>query len=203
MTRSSRFGILLLVAGCGETGLPSDGGAADRSLPPDASAARDLAGADLLGLDLATPTGDLASAVDLASADFSASIPADIDGIWLIGWSGGLEHYSWLRFTSSGFGFGTVEILDPMGNAAWAPYFCSGKGSFGMTQQPGTIGIMGACSKLYVLHWIDFYPPGAFPQGAILASHVDDLTGNMMTLDGWKFGANQCDASFTMCTLPQ
>jgi hypothetical protein len=204
MTRSCRLAIqFLLVAGCGGNGLPGDGGAGDRSLFPDASAAPDLAGADLAGADLSTTAPDLAGAVDFAGADLAASIPANLDGIWLIGWSGGLNHYSWLRFTSMGFGFGTVEILDPMGNAAWTPYFCSGKGTFGITQAPDTIAIMGTCANMYILHWTDFYPPGLFPQGAILASHLNDLSsGNPMVLDGWKFDANQCDANFTMCTLP-
>ena len=193
---------LALAAGCGDSGLPADGGAADHAALPDGSSPRDLAGADLAGADLSAAPADLSAAADLAGADLAASIPADLDGIWLIGWSGGLEHYSWLRFQSTGFGFGDVTILDPMGNGSWTPYFCAGKGTFGITQQLDTIQITAACGQMYILHWTDFYPPGPFPQGAILASHVDDLTANMMTLDGWKFDAAQCDVNFTMCTLP-
>src|SRR2546425_5048792 len=94
---------LIAFAGCSTQTLTTDGGADAAHPAADLASAGDAAAsADLATADLAMPAG-----ADLAGAN---SFPDALPGIWLIGWSGGLEHYSWARF----HGGGAVDVLPPM-----------------------------------------------------------------------------------------
>jgi hypothetical protein len=177
---------LSLVLGCSRGGLPLDGGADDLAVAGD--------GAQSIA-DSSQPLGDL--------ADFAATL----DGIWLIGWSGGLNHYSWVRFQGSAFQ-GTFELLDPKGNAGWTAYFpCQGPGTWMITQAIDSIALMPAAAcpmsmQFIPLHFRDFYAPGAYPPGAVLGAHIDAPAMPGQSLDGYKFPDAQCDAAFTSCMLP-
>src|SRR5579864_8044777 len=125
MRRAGWLAVALLAACDAGATATFDGGG-------DAQQGADLAGADLAGADLAG--ADLAG-VDLAGVDLAAPLdggpatfPDALPGIWLIGWSGGLNHYSWVKFSSNGGAVpgGAAQFLQPMGNSAWTAYWpCS------------------------------------------------------------------------------
>src|SRR5437867_701519 len=132
--RTAAVVLLLGISACNQSGLSTDGGTlADRGVPIDQALAGDLS--DGAQPDLAAGAEDLAPPpADLSSSD-ATRCPPYLNGIWLIGWSGGLDHFSWARFTCTFLGGGTVDFLDPMGNAAWTPYFgCQGQGQWMITQ---------------------------------------------------------------------
>jgi hypothetical protein len=175
--------------------------------PPDAiSGASDLAvaAADLGRPDAVSGASDLAVAPgDLAGAKF----PFNLEGIWLLGWSGGLEHFSWVRFHWIDQGSATIDVLPPMGNMAWAPYWqsCQGRGAAAITQKPDTVQFQlpnGCMPAMDVMTFANLRAPMGFPPGAILAADLQDLA-NQLAMQGWQFPDAQCDPNFTSCKLPQ
>ena len=53
--------------------------------------------------------------------------PGALEGIWLVGWSGGMNHYSWVRFNADY----SADVLDGAALPINAPFWpCSGKGSW-------------------------------------------------------------------------
>ena len=208
--------LLLLLAGsaCDNPALPSppDLGATpapDLSIakPPDLTL---LAPADLMIAppDLSPPGRDLASrdlalpAGDLAQGDFFA----DLSGIWLIGWSGGLNHYTWVRFDVANPNGGRADFLPPMGNGAWIGFWpsCSGQGQWALAARPSTVTLMfpAMCNlPNQSITWKSIGPVlGGWPPTALRQAIMDGVLPAPQ--DGWKFPPQQCDAPFTKCTLP-
>lgn len=155
---------------------PSDGSAGGEGGPVDAG-------------------GD-APSVD--AGDFFSALP----GIWLVGWSGGLNHYSWVRFDAGGASAdylpGGAEILSN------APYWsCSGQGTYTITQKPNTVMLMfpAACNLAPLVLTFDSFYTAGIPPKATLGAHVSTDPPNQ-PLDGFKYPASQCDAAMTTCTSP-
>ena len=144
---------------------------------------------------------DLARPPDLASTDGGSSFEDQIAGIWLIGWSGGLEHYSWVRFMRGG----RLDVLPPMGNVAWTPFWmgCSGAGQWTLAARPQTVQLampMGCAPQSEVLTFTMFGPAGGWPGETRSASIEQNPPKG--ALGGHQFGPGQCDVQFTMCKLP-
>src|SRR5262249_16841920 len=122
-----------------------------------------------------------------------------VRGIWLIGWSGGLNHFSWARFSAND----RLDLLAPPSDPLWTPYWmCSGQGTWTLAASTSTITVQlpsgcGGTSEFT----FSFAPPSGF-QGETLSAAVS-VTGRADQLEGHKFVDAQCDAAFTACTLPR
>ncbi len=124
------------------------------------------------------------------------------EGVWLIGWSGGLDHYSWLRFTFQTATTGTFTLLDPVG-VTLTPYFsCEGPGAFTVQLGVGVVvlAMPVACNMADVpLDFVSFWDPGGFPPHALKGAEILTTGG---TIQGFQHDAGFCDAGFTVCGDP-
>jgi hypothetical protein len=188
-------------------------------------------GADLAGRDNTggmTGTGGIVGSGGTTTADAgpadarqdvsAVDVPADVDsitafnlqisGIWLIGWMGDMNHYSWVRIRNdspSSWG-GTADFLAGDDLVINAPYWqCSGQGQWMIPQKPHSIlfTFPASCpSGNEEEYTFDrFRAPGSSPQGAILAATVTPLSSSP-TLEGYKFPDTQCNADMTSCIDP-
>ncbi len=180
--------------GDGAADSPSDGGG------PGADAGAEAAGND------AAPAADgpgEASQADAPVVD-AGDLPSTLEGIWLIGWVGNVNHYSWVRFDSLQGG-GMADYLPGTNLTANTPYWtCSGAGSWGLTQKPQTVMLTfpASCNaQPLVLTFDSFKPHSGYPMGATLDASVT-VDGTGQTLNGWKFPSSQCDAAMTSCNNP-
>jgi hypothetical protein len=134
------------------------------------------------------------------AGDFFSILP----GIWLVGWSGGLNHYSWVRIDPGG-GTGAAEYLPGTELQSNAPYWsCSGSGTWTITQKPNTVLLMfpAVCNiQPMSLTFDSFYAPGTYPKNANLGARIS-TNPPTQPLDGWRFPPNQCDGQMASCTNP-
>ena len=128
------------------------------------------------------------------------------EGIWLIGWGGGLDHFSWVRFNFQTPTQGTFDLLDLVGPAYTRYFFCEGLGMF--TADPPASKVMlqmpmgcdmGGMPQTETLTFESFYTSGFPPQANLGASVV---TQNMQYLNGFRYPSSICNAGFTMCADP-
>jgi hypothetical protein len=142
---------------------------------------------------------------DDAAAD-AGSFPQSLEGIWLFGWSGGMNHFSWVRISVPDMGGGAAQFLSGEGMFANVPIWnCSGAGTWMLTQKVDTIGFYfpSSCAEGFKAYtFLSFQAPSSFPNGAILEATVEDLTNPGMTTTAYKFLSSQCDAAMTTCTDP-
>lgn len=150
--------------------------------------------------------------VDLGSADMNLSFPAVLEGVWLIGWSGGMNHFSWVRFSKMATPSMTKKdawILDGKGISSNLPLWdCSGKASYWMGAAGNTIYLdfpsssclPGSSSKGYVFGDFDTSGAGA-PKDVILSATVKDQA-TLQKFEGYKFPATWCDSAMTSCKAP-
>jgi hypothetical protein len=149
------------------------------------------------------------NAIDLpADVDIITSFNDRMKGIWLVGWMGDMNHFSWVRIRSNspgGWG-GTADFLAGNDLTVNAPYWqCSGQGQWMIPEKPNSIlftfpvscpsGIQGEYT------FDPFREPGSHPKGAILAASVTPLSGSP-GLEGFKFPDTQCNADLTSCIDP-
>ena len=163
---------------------------------------------------MARDAGSADSRQDLSAVDVPAdvgSMTAFIDqmnGIWLVGWMGDMNHFSWVRIRSDSprsWG-GTADFLAGDDLAINFPYWpCSGQGQWNIPQKPYSIlfTFPASCpSGIEMEYTFDrFYAPGSYPRGAILAATVTPLSGSS-ALEGYKFPDTQCNADMTSCIDP-
>ena len=129
-----------------------------------------------------------------------------LNGIWLIGWSGGLNHYSWVRIKGGPQFNGTAEFLAGADLFANAPFWdCSGAGTWMLTQQFYTVGFYfpASCAQGFDAYtFLSLDMPLGGPPGAILHASLknDALPG--APLDAFKFPDYQCDVAMTTCQDP-
>lgn len=139
--------------------------------------------------------------------DGAVKFPAVLDGVWLIGWSGGMHHFSWVRFSVGSPMSGKAQILS--GKTLWsnAPFWnCSGATTWGVTAKPYTLQLhfpSGTCSgmKSSVYTFQSFKASGGWPKGAIMEADINQYSPSG-TIKGYKFPASQCDAAMTTCKDP-
>jgi hypothetical protein len=149
------------------------------------------------------------SAVDVpAEVDSVTAVNNQMNGIWLMGWMGDMNHFSWVRIRSDspgGWG-GTADFLAGDDLTINSPYWrCSGQGRWNIPQKPHSIlfTFPASCpSGIEMEYTFDrFYAPGSYPKGAILAASVTPLSGSS-ALEGYKFPDTQCNADMTSCIDP-
>ncbi len=197
-----------------------DGGADAGAVVADAAGAGVDAGVDVdegtvtdsaLGLDTGagvfkdTITGAVDSGTGQAGDVKAGTLQELVQGVWLIGWSGGMEHYSWVRFASPTSGsLGTAWILDGKAMNINMPLWpCNGKTTWSLGSQPSSVQLhlpSPKCNgkKSILLSFANPVAAGAFPKGAILA--VMALANP--PLSAFKFADSQCDAAMTSCKDP-
>jgi hypothetical protein len=152
-------------------------------------------------LNDAKPADATADSPALDAGDFFSNLP----GIWLIGWSGNLNHYSWVRL-GTGTVQGLAEYLPGADLPVNAPYWnCTGAGSWMLTpQKPNNVSLMfpAACAlPPLVLTFDSFSSPTGRARNATLLAHVSS-NPSTLPLDGWKFPPSQCNQAMTSCTNP-
>jgi hypothetical protein len=125
------------------------------------------------------------------------------DGVWLVGWSGGLDHFSWLRFSFLDQVSGSYDLIDAECGACVGFYMCEGSGNFTVdaaTQQL-SITLPPPCSEVSVLEFQSFMAPSGFFPNALLEAQLLHVT-TMSPLMAAQFAATHCDPSFTSCADP-
>ena len=178
---------------------------------PDLSAVEVQADArlDLSAVDVQADARPDSSAVDVpAEIGTGTSFIDQMDGIWLVGWMGDMNHFSWVRIrvVSPGLGAGTADFLAGDDLAINSPYWqCSGLGKFLSSEKPNSIlfTFPTSCpSSIQREYTFDrFREPGTYPKGAILSATVTPLSGGS-ALQGYKFPDTQCSADMTTCSDP-
>jgi len=139
----------------------------------------------------------------------AGTFPNYVAGTWLIGWYGGLDHFSWVRL-SGGPSQGQADFISESStNPAHAHYWtCDGVGSWAITQKPDTIYLyfpanctVGNWEQAYTFKSVLVHTAGQYPTSAIADATFDTLPGNQ-SLVGFKFPDQQCNTAFTSCTDP-
>lgn len=124
------------------------------------------------------------------------------DGVWLIGWSGGLDHYSWVKFVFQTATTGTFTLLDPMGVTLTSYYMCEGSGAFSTDLGTGvvTLELPAACGMAKsILDFESFFSPGGFPPHATMGANIKTMG---QYIQGFQHDAGFCDQNFTACGDP-
>jgi len=128
--------------------------------------------------------------------------PGALEGIWLVGWSGGANHYSWVRFNADY----SADVLDAADLPANLPLWpCSGKGNWLFSAKLYNVHLTlpAGCSGMLAtdLTFESFQSPSGYAKGAILQAQVTTQP-NGFALEAYKFGPSQCDAAMTSCKSP-
>lgn len=127
--------------------------------------------------------------------------PGELEhGVWLIGWGGGLNHYSWVRFEANG----ALTVLDGAGMNANAPYYpCNGGGTWVFGAEPEVVHLQlppeCPASRLRFGPWMG---DPSWPEGATQAVNITDTFQEDFPLTGYRFGDAQCDEAMTDCGDP-
>jgi hypothetical protein len=169
--------------------------------PASASTVNSDAGAghrDVGSIDARVPTD-----APLSIAEFADLL----SGTWLIGWSGGQDHYSWLRLRGDSAAWsGVAQFLADDDLALNDPYWeCSGQGRWMITERPNTIGVTlpDDCpdKKTVALTFYRFSDPPSSPKGVMLQASIE-VASAPPNIEGFKFPDGQCDATMTSCANP-
>ncbi len=127
-------------------------------------------------------------------------------GVWLIGWEGGLLHFSAIRLpleADGGFE-GEVEILADPGLDQNLPYFdCSGVGTFtvGANSANFTVDPPSDCDGTMerMRLWFSEFRDADGRWGSTLMATVETAPGESVV--GYWFSPETCDATMSRCTF--
>jgi hypothetical protein len=152
-------------------------------------------------LDAPAPVLDTRSADLPGYSDFNDLLA----GVWLVGWSGGLRHYSWVRL--SGKLGGTAEFLSgedlPSNSPFWA---CSGQGTWFETEAFYSIMLRlpAACpSGAPTLFTFKGLPDSYMLEpGASLGMIAPSTISTQPPTEWWKYPDDQCDSNMSTCKSP-
>jgi hypothetical protein len=128
-----------------------------------------------------------------------------LGGIWLVGWSGGLRHYSWVRLSSTPGGAADYLAGDDLPSNT--PYWpCSGRGTWDPTAAPYAIMLRlpSSCptgtSGYFVFQGLPD-PPTLLP-GASFGMISPTGARTDPPIEWWKFPDSQCDEAMSTCKSP-
>lgn len=133
----------------------------------------------------------------------------ELDGVWLIGWGGGLDHFDWFRFgplDASGGG-GTVIWAAPEDEGTLTSWIgCKGTTSWTMANKIDTIVIAlpqgcGDTNDSITLSFEFPLQPGTWPTSAILRASVQELLDGSANA-GYKYPSDWCTPDLSSCTYP-
>lgn len=143
---------------------------------------------------------DCAGGAFLGCAPGSIQDPHALDaGVWLVGWSGDVNHYSWLRFGPDG----RLDVLDGRDIQFDDPYFpCSGAGawSFGEPFESVVLALPPPCDPTTLEFGDWFWGVSPTPGSQQTAFLFDETRG--VTLGAWRYPDDQCRDDFTQCKDP-
>jgi hypothetical protein len=137
------------------------------------------------------------------------------DGPWLIGWSGGMDHFSWLRFTPVTETGGKLHLLESKCGSCTGYFNCEGEGTYWIgpagnpndpnsstiaVELPASCSAAGAPSTDSLLI-TNIAPANGFPASAERTASVFQ-EGSQNWLEGYQYPPSQCDAAFAMCSSP-
>jgi hypothetical protein len=177
-----------------------DGGAIDASVVADAAAEGDSQ------TDSPWPRRD-SRPPEVCGDQGGAVFPDEFrDNVWLVGWSGGLDHFSWFRLTfASPTDFsGTAWIISAGGSPATTSYFpCEGRDGL-FRVDPATKQIVlqlpqscaGTGFTYAILDLVCFNATSPLLPGSYLKATLWD---GVRRLDGHRFASDHCGANFTSC----
>ncbi len=164
--------------------------------------------------DAASPTVDGPRGLTVIDAHYVERHFTDLlVGTWLVGWPGGMDHFSWLRISAepgATFG-GAIQVLaDPNLPRTGVPYWpCSGPGRWGLTQRPATLDLnvmpAGCPREIMVFETVRAVnsPGRAFLEAQITSATVLKTGyGEDTALIGYKFPDDMCNADFSVCATP-
>ena len=124
-------------------------------------------------------------------------------GWWLCGWSGGLDHYSWVYF-GPGDIYATMSILDATCTACTSYFSCTGTdGHYDATESLRSLMLTmpSSCGETDHTIWdlAELCPPDGYPPGS--SAHVT-LVGPNGPLRCDRYPLDQCDATQSSCPMP-
>lgn len=125
------------------------------------------------------------------------------EGVWIFGWSGGLDHYSWVRFQFANQLQGSIDVMDTECVSCTPYYPCEGKGSFSTApeSQSLVLDLPAACNTPTTgITFGPFESMPLFPPSATLHSALTDTNGQ--TYDAFQLPASFCAADFSTCSDP-
>jgi hypothetical protein len=132
----------------------------------------------------------------------------ELEGLWLIGWSGGLHHYSWVVFEVTSVFGGNATILDGSKLSSNSPFFnCNGATTFNLASRPRTVQLhlpSATCHnglRSVAITFEALSPSPSFPRGATHGAVVT-IASVSVGLSAFKFPRNQCDAKMSSCIDP-
>jgi hypothetical protein len=197
--------LLAVIAGCDSSRRLSGDGAADASHDAIPDALRGDATRDSTFEQMAL--GD--ATVDGSRADANLKFPAVLEGLWLIGWSGGMNHFSWVRLGALGSGvkskawinagkniFANAPLLDCSGETSW---FIGAALHTAYVDLPSASCLSGKSNVGWVFE--SYRAPDALAPGALLMATVKDQA-TLNPMSGYKFPDDWCDAALTHCKSP-
>jgi hypothetical protein len=158
--------------------------------------------------------GAVDAAVDVPARPldtYSVDMPSYSDynkllgGIWLVGWSGGLRHYSWVRL--SGTPGGAADFLAGDNLPSNTPYWsCIGQGTWNPTAAPYAmmLSFPSSCpSGLSAYFKFQGLPdPPTLLPGATFGMIAPSTSRTDPPTEWWKFPGSQCDELMAVCKSP-
>jgi hypothetical protein len=151
---------------------------------------------------------DVGSEVD-GDGSYDGGLPEFPDilrkGIWLIGWHGDVEHFSWVRFDFVVGVRGSIEVRDP-GLGINPPFFpCEGTGLFSGDSEGRELVLQAPVCEGEVdgirVAWGAGLPVPELLPSALAAISLSDLDTEDLLL-AYLFPFGFCDADFTSCGDP-
>ena len=137
----------------------------------------------------------------LGCAPASITNPDAIEGLWLIGWSGGAHHVSWVRV----FGDQTCVVGDGASLNANIPFYpCNGPGTWIFPAKPETIlfHFPEECGLGHSVTFESWAGTPGWPTGCLQLANVEDAAMPGTPLFACRFPDDQCNADLSECTDP-
>ncbi len=122
------------------------------------------------------------------------------DGPWLIGWAGGLDHFSWVFFD---LGSGTFEVVDASCVSCTPFIQCTGTGSFSTDAEAAaaTLALPPPCAQAMTFVFGPFEPAPDFPPSALVHSAIIE-NPTTQQLDAYLYPDSFCSGTPTICSDP-
>jgi hypothetical protein len=189
--------VLIVAAGCGSQVTEQMAWSDPGSEAPDAGGESDAGPSSDAGVDAPEPV------------DAGSELYAALEGIWLVGWSGGMNHFSWARFRMSepNPGWGEADFLAGEDIEVNDPFWpCSGLGAWALAQKPWTVqitlpeGCGDPAPQAYT--FISVTPAEGNPMGVTHYASVETGPPPGQYFEAYKFAPSQCDAAMTSCDDP-
>jgi len=142
-------------------------------------------------------------------SDAEIGFPQLLEGVWLVGWQGGVNRFSWIRFSMTSAMGGEAEInAGTLLGGGTVPYWnCSGAASWSATAKPNTLQLhypsaecTGMRSETFT--FTNIASTEGYPMGALLVATIEPLTTSPSVISGYKFPPDQCTADLSSCTDP-